>query len=344
MSVKEIRILSHEEVIDCGGTDMKLAVMEVRKVFRAFEAGDVLQPEKTTLKFTKFGEEDRMGLVNILPAYVNIDGEEIYSCKSLGAMPSNSSKGLPRASGVITLFDPVDKSPICLMDAQVISAMRTGAVSALAAEKLLPGVVDEVCLIGAGVNMRTQLLGIKQAKPRLKKAYVFSRGNSKNDFAEKMSERLQMEIIPIYDPEKAVRNSSFIITCLPNGVAPVVKSDWLSDTGLTLFNIGGHETEYQALGKMDRIIADLWAQARKRGTQPHALAVKNAVIEENRIEEIAKIFTGDLPGRKSDGENIFFSPTGLGMTDAVIAHKIHQRAAARGIGTKVKLWGDHRWI
>lgn len=341
---KDILLLSHENVLQCGGSDIYLAIEEIDKAFKAFVAGDVLQPDKTTLKFTKMGEENRMGLVNVLPAYVNFGETEIYSCKALGAMPSNVEKGIPRATGTITLFDPETKSPVCIMDAQVISAMRTGAVSALAAKKLIPQDLKEICMIGAGVNMRTQLLGLKAALPHLKTVYVHSRNSSKYQFAEVMSEKLSLEIIPIEEPENQIRNALMIVTCLPNGVPPVVKANWIKEKGMTIFNIGGHETEYQLLARMDRIIADLWQQAKKRGTQPHALAVHNGIVPESKIEEIAPILTDRIAGRTSVNENIFFSPTGLGFEDAVVAHRIYQNALQQKVGTKFTLWEDSHWI
>lgn len=228
---KEILLLSHENVLQCGGGDIYSAIEEIDKAFQAFIEGDVLQPDKTTLKFTKKGEENRMGLVNVLPAYVNFGETEIYSCKALGAMPSNVDKGIPRATGTITLFDPETKSPVCIMDAQVISAIRTGAVSALAAKKLVQQDLESLCMIGAGVNMRTQLLGIKAALPNLKKVFVHSRHDSKFHFAEVMSERLSLEVIPVQDPEKFIKDASMIVTCLPNGVPPVVKAEWIEKTG-----------------------------------------------------------------------------------------------------------------
>lgn len=341
---KEILLLSHENVLQCGGTDMYSAIEEIDKAFKAFVLGDVLQPDKTTLKFTKKGEENRMGLVNVLPAYVNFGNIEIYSCKALGAMPSNVEKGIPRATGTITLFDPETKTPICIMDAQVISAIRTGAVSALAAKKLIPAGTDSICMIGAGVNMRTQLMGIKAALPNLRKVYVYSRNGSKFQFAELMSEKLGLHIIPVESPEESIRNATVIVTCLPNGVPPVVKDEWITKKGVTIFNIGGHETEYQLLARMDRVIADLWQQAKKRGTQPHALAVKHGIITEDKIEEIAPIITGTTGGRSSDSESIFFSPTGLGFEDAVVAHRIYQTALEKGVGTKFAMWENSNWI
>ncbi len=341
---KEILLLSHEDVLQCGGSDIESAIVEIDRAFHAFMNGDVLQPDKTTLKFTKKGEENRMGLVNVLPAYVNFGDTEIYSCKALGAMPSNVSKGIPRATGTITLFDPDTKTPICIMDAQVISAIRTGAVSSLAAKKLIPSDVDSVCLIGAGVNMRTQLMGIKSALPGLKTAYVHSKNSSKHDFSEVMSKMLDMKIVPIESPEEKIRESSFIVTCLPNGVPPIVKENWVQKKGVTIFNIGGHETEYQLVGRMDRVIADLWQQAKKRGTQPHALAVANNVISEDKVEEIAPILTNKVIGRSSRDENIFFSPTGLGFEDAVVAHRVYLNAVKYKLGTNFTLWKNTKWI
>lgn len=285
-----------------------------------------------------------MGLINVLPAYVNFGEVEIYSCKALGAMPSNVAKGLPRATGTVTLFDPETKTPVCIMDAQVISAIRTGAVSALAAKKLIPEDAESICMIGAGVNMRTQLLGFKAALPKLKKIFVYSSKDTKYQFAKVMSERLGLDIVPIESPEEAIRNASVIVTCLPNGVPPVVKAEWVIQKGVTIFNIGGHETEYQLLGRMDRVIADLWQQAKKRGTQPHALAVKHGVIPEEKVEEIAPVITGSVKGRSSETENIFFSPTGLGFEDAVVAHRIYQTALQNGVGTKFTLWENSDWI
>jgi len=210
---KEILFLSMEQVVECGGGNVALAAKDIQRAFELFNQGEVLQPHKTTLKVTSKGAEQGSGLVNFLPAYVNLDGEEIYSVKALGAMPSNVEKGLPRATGLITLFDSITKSPICIMDAQVISATRTGAVSLLAARKFVRPDVQEIGLVGAGVNMRTQLLGIKEAIPGLKKVRVHSRGESKYRFAIEMSERTGLEIVPVDSAKDAVSGLDMIVTC-----------------------------------------------------------------------------------------------------------------------------------
>lgn len=341
---KEILFLSMEQVVECGGGDVSLAAKDIQRAFELFADGEVIQPHKTTLKVTKKGAEQGTGLVNFLPAYVNLDGEEIYSVKALGAMPSNVQNGLPRATGLITLFDSATKSPICVMDAQVISATRTGAVSLLAAKKFVRPDVEEIGMVGAGVNMRTQLLGIKEAIPGLKRVKVHSRGESKYSFAVEMSERTGLEIIPVATAQEAVAGMDMIVTCLPNVSQPVVMADFVKANGVTVFNIGCYECEDILLKRMDRVVADMWEQGKHRGAQTHAIAVKHGVISESMIEDLAPILNEKMPGRLTKEENIFFCPTGLGFEDAVVAWRVYNQAIKLGLGTKLDLWKTTKWI
>lgn len=341
---KDILFLSMEEVVECGGADVVKASSDIQRAFELFDKGEVLQPHKTTLKVTSKGAEHGSGLVNFLPAYVNFDGEEIYSVKSLGAMPSNVQMGLPRATGLITLFDAATKSPICIMDAQVISATRTGAVSLLAAKKFAKTDLTEIGLVGAGVNMRTQLLGIKEAIPGLKRVKINSRGDSKFKFALEMSERTGLEIIPVDTAEEAVKNMEMIITCLPNVTQPVVMSKYVIDKGVTVFNIGCYECEDTLLQRMDRVIADMWEQGKHRGAQTHAVAVKHGIIDEAIIEDLSPVLNNKKPGRINRDENIFFCPTGLGFEDAVVSWRVYNTAKAMKLGTNLNLWKNSKWI
>lgn len=341
---KDILFLSMEEVVECGGSNVAEAAKNIQRAFELFEKGDVLQPHKTTLKVTSKGAEQGTGLVNFLPAYVNLDGEEIYCVKALGAMPSNVERGLPRATGLITLFDSATKSPICIMDAQVISATRTGAVSLLAAKKFVRPDLEEIGMVGAGVNMRTQLLGIKEAIPGLKRVKINSRGESKYRFAIEMSERTGLEIIPVDSPKEAVANMEMIVTCLPNVTQPIVMADFVKSHGVTVFNIGCYECEDVLLKRMDRVVADMWEQGKHRGAQTHAVAVKHGVINESLIEDLSPILNNKRPGRLTREENIFFCPTGLGFEDAVVAWRVYNKAKEMKIGTNLNLWKSSKWI
>jgi ornithine cyclodeaminase len=341
---KEILFLSLEDVIKCGGSDIPLAADDILKGFHLLLEDKILQPFKTTLKAKGAGHEHKAGLVNFLPACISLGDEEIYGCKSLGAMPSNVNLGIPRATGLITLFDSETKSPVCVMDAQVISATRTGAVTMLAAKKLVGAGVEEAGLVGAGVNMRTQLLGLKAALPGLKRARVYSRHQAKYRFAAEMPQKSGVEIWAVETPREAVENARLIVTCLPNVSEPVVKAEWVMEKGVTMINIGCYESETILLKRMDRVIADMWEQGKHRGVQTHAIAVAQGVISESMLEDVGYILTGKKPGRQSESENIFFAPTGLGFEDVIVAWRVYNEALRQGTGTKLTLWKSSRWL
>jgi ornithine cyclodeaminase/alanine dehydrogenase-like protein (mu-crystallin family) len=88
----------------------------------------------------------------------------------------------------------------------------------------------------------------------------------------------------------------------------------------------------------------LWQQGKHRGVQTHAMAVKEGLILESKIEDLTPILLDKIHGRTTKEENIFFCPTGMGFTDAMVAWEIFNRAIELKIGTKLKLWKNHKWI
>jgi ornithine cyclodeaminase/alanine dehydrogenase-like protein (mu-crystallin family) len=340
--VPDVTYLTREDVVAAGGADMRSAIDDLVRGLHLYEAGLVMQPAKTSVRLSGRHSEAVAGLVNFLPAAVA--GEDpVFGCKAMGAMPANLERGLPRATGLITLFDATSKLPIAVMDAQVISAIRTGAVSALMGSKLAPPDTTSVGLIGAGVNMRTQLLGLKTALPGLRRVRVYSRGLSKHAFAAQMGERVGVEIVAVDTAQEAVRDQRLVVTCVANASRPVVRAAWLAPA-VTVFNIGCYEVEVAALARMDRIVADNWEHGKHRGVQTHAIAHQLGVIDDSRVEDMTPIANGRRPGRRNDQESIFFSPTGMGFEDVLLARRVLRTALARGLGQTLSLWSEPQWI
>lgn len=323
---------------------MAPAVEDVRRGFSLLSEGSVLQPHKVSVKPPNRGVETRSGLINTLPCYVEDDQETYFGFKILGAMPSNVKSGLPRATGLLLLYDGQSKTPQCIMDAQAISAVRTGAVSALAAEHLVEPDLEEVGLVGAGVNMRTQLLGLKHTLKHLKRARVYSRRGSRFTFARQMGRRLEMQIVPVDTPEDAVREQRLVVTCLANVTTPVVRHHWYKPDGLSVFNIGCFESDAELLPTMDRVLADIWEHSRHRGVQTIPQAVTRGLLDPEKIEDLGPVLTGNRPGRQSPQDRIFFAPVGLGFEDALVGWRVFQQARRQGVGTELTLWKSTRWI
>jgi len=84
-----------------------------------------------------------------------------------------SKYGLPRASALIIIVDPETLIPSCVMDGAIVSAMRTGAAAGVAAKYLANGDSKIFGLVGASVQGRTQLMGMKKAVPSLETCRVY---------------------------------------------------------------------------------------------------------------------------------------------------------------------------
>ena len=76
-----------------------------------------------------------------------------------------------------------------------------------------------------------------------------------------------------------------------------------------------------------------------RETPVIALMVAQGMIREQDVIELGGIVCGEIPGRETPDERIFFSPIGMGTEDVCVCHKVYRLAVEKGIGTKLGLFG-----
>ena len=98
MKPGEILFLTRDDVIALGGRDIAFTTNVIEAMFAAWAQGDVLQPAKTSLKFTDRAANELIGgVVNVLPAAIRVGNDATYGAKLLGAMPANVSQDVLRA-------------------------------------------------------------------------------------------------------------------------------------------------------------------------------------------------------------------------------------------------------
>ncbi len=98
--------------------------------FLRFHAGEWVMPAKVYLDSPPYGD------FRAMPAR----GDGLALLKWITSFPGNPAHGLPTVTGVICLSDASTGEPLMLLDARSVTALRTGAVAAVAARALaLPG-------------------------------------------------------------------------------------------------------------------------------------------------------------------------------------------------------------
>src|SRR3954465_15442472 len=97
--------------------------------------------------------EDRDAMLAVMPAYAPANGA--LATKLVSLFPHNAGTALPTHRAIIAAFDPEPGEPIALLDGTYITAMRTGAGSALSARLLAREDASVLAILGTGVQARS---------------------------------------------------------------------------------------------------------------------------------------------------------------------------------------------
>jgi ornithine cyclodeaminase len=260
--------------------------------------------------------------------------------KWIPSRPDNPLKsGLPRANALIIIVDPETLMPACIMDGTVVSAMRTGAASGVAAKYLTRRDATVMGLIGAGVQGITQTMALKQSVPglTLSKVHDIRREASERFVADTGKYGVEMDFTIVDSPEEAIVGAD-VITTATMARAPYVDGRWYDD-GMLHCEISFWDTPPSALKCVDFVVVDDWYQVKHHGVDVSWRAVRDGAIPETKIRgNLGQIITGDIAGRTTALEKLFFNPIGMGIRDLSEAHRVFQNARRLGIGWTLPLW------
>jgi N-[(2S)-2-amino-2-carboxyethyl]-L-glutamate dehydrogenase len=339
----EFLYLSQEDVIAAGGLDMAGTMQAVEAAFRLHGQGQTILPPKPVLRWGGPETEETTGRIMAMPAYLGGD-LRIPGIKWIPSAPQNPAKyHLPRANAIIVLNDPDTLMPLAIMDGTIISAMRTGAATGVAAKYLARPEARRIGLVGAGVQGRTQLMALKVALPKAEVVWVFDLDAAKTEsFARQMSQELNLDVRAVPSAEIACKGADVFVTATMSTFA-YVKADWYAP-GALHSEISFWDTPPEVLGHLDRIVADDYYQVEHHGVDVCYRAVRDGFITRDRVTDLGDIVAGKVPGRQAETEKILFNPIGMGINDVAEAYRVYRQASAQGIGKRLNLWDSPHWI
>jgi alanine dehydrogenase len=245
--------------------------------------------------------------------------------------------------GLVFLFDMDTCELLSIMDDHVLSVIRVGATSGVAAKHLARKNAKVLGLLGAGEQARTQVTAHAAVRPLLKiKVHSPTKANRER-FAKEMSEETGIEIVPVATPEEAIRGSD-IVTAATNTVDPVIQGKWL-DEGMHINSIVGgdrflprRELDDNAITRSDLIIVGYKQQIFLDKQAEFHDRLARGIVKAEDLHELGELLTGKCRSRKNDQEITFFkNNTGMGIQFAAAARKMYEKAKVKGIGTELPL-------
>lgn len=371
--------LNEEDMIRAGVLDAAKCIETMRDTMALFGKKDFLLggpkadehglqmnfPQKSDIEgFPLDDGPDRRFMA--MPAYLggrfHIAGQKYY-----GSNSHNSEKGLPRSILMVTLSDVETGAPKAIMSANLLSAMRTGAMPAMAATYLADRDSEVLSLLGPGVINKCALMCYMEVLPNIRKIKI--RGSSINSktalsmksFIEEKYPRVN-EIQICGSLEEACRDADVVSEAMS-----VTKDNmeefhmgWFKK-GATVFSMGSFlYRNYEEFLKTTMVV-DNYGMYQKylsnfkaRGEYDELGNKREWVImgihfvhlvdsgqtpRENVIN-LSDMVNGTVKGRTDKDEIVMCSIGGMPLEDLSWGYDCYQRALEMGIGQSLNLWHE----
>jgi ornithine cyclodeaminase/alanine dehydrogenase-like protein (mu-crystallin family) len=257
-------------------------------------------PPKVYLESPPFGD------FRAMPAL----GDGMALLKWVTSFPGNPERGLPTVTGVICLSDAESGETLMLLDGRSVTALRTGAVAAVATTALAREDARTVGIVGCGLH------GTWTA--RCLAAAGYGPGvchDPRVALAERLAEELGWRAGTLSD---AV--ASDVVCCVTPGNEVVIDAGSLH-AGLHLNMLGadGPGKAEASVGAVASCVlfCDEWEQASHGGELTGA--VEAGLVARQQVTELGAVLAGDAPGRPGPDAVTLFDSTGLAVQDLAVA-------------------------
>ena len=269
--------------------------------------------------------------IHAMPAY--LQGMRAAGLKWVSGFPGNQARGLPYIAGLFVLNDVETGFPLAVMDCTWITGQRTGAATALSARYLARPESSTAAILACGVQGRTNLEALATQFP-LRRVYAYdTRPQVRDRYVREMSERLEIEVVAVDEPEQGVREADLVVTSGPilKHPSPAIREGWLREGAFaSAVDFDSYWTG-EALAQMDRVATDDHVQFRyyrelgyfRETPEPYA--------------DLGELVTAARPGRQSPAERTIAINLGLALEDMAVAPEVLRRATEAGLGTWLPL-------
>jgi alanine dehydrogenase len=290
--------------------------------FRAYSSGHASVPPRTAARAPD-------GLLGAMPGWVSGGG---LALKAVSVFPGNAAHGIPSHQGVITLFDERTGALLAVMDAEHITAMRTGGGAAVSVRALARPEVHVLTILGAGVQGRAHLATVP-----LVRDFTEIRIASRDPARARALAAVDPRCVVVEGFEAAVRGAD-VVCCCTDSREPILRSVWIAP-GTHVTSVGGTfgpELDTTTVER-SRVFVE-WRGA--VSNPPPAGAHELQGRDPASVDELGDVLAGDRPGRQSTDEVTLYKSTGSAFQDVVTARMTYDAAVAAGVGMELDLSGE----
>jgi len=300
--------------------EMEEVINTVENAFKEYAEEKVILPPRSTIMIPKYN-----GSISFMPSY--LQKSEAQATKIISIYPDNPEKGFPTTLAWIIVNDPETGRIIAFMDATYLTAMRTGAITGVAARYLAPEDAKVAAIFGAGVQGRTQVWATCTVRP-IEKVFVYDLNpRAMKSFAEDMSAKLQVEVIPTKSGEEACKEADVVLTATTSS-KPVLNYAWLKEkvhvSAIGAFYPDWRELDTATVAASKLVIDDYEGIILEAGDILIPIKEK-AITEEHIYAELKELVSGKKKGRIPEDTVTVFKSVGIAIQDSSVANLVLEK-------------------
>jgi alanine dehydrogenase len=284
--------------------------------------------------------EERDGLLAAMPGYT--PSAAALASKLVTLFPHNAGTGLPTHQAVIAVFDPDNGRPAALMDGTAITAIRTGAGSALATRLLAREDAKTLAILGTGVQARSHAHTVTRVRA-FEEMRVAGRDRAKADtLAKELADELDLPVRAAASWQEACDGAD-VVCATAHTLEPVIRREWLTP-GVHVTSVGynpkGREVDDATVAEALLVVESRAAALAPfpSGSNDLLQPIAQGLITADHVHaEIGELVDGSKPGRASSQQITLYKSVGVAVQDGAAAALVLRAAREHGAGREVEL-------
>ncbi len=279
------------------------------------------------------------GVLILMPAAMDAagGGDGALGTKLVTYYAGNRARGHATIHASYVLMERASGKPVALLEGTYLTALRTGAASALAARYLARPDARRVACFGAGVQAEFQLRCLAAVRP-VQGVAVIGRDRARAQaFAGRMTALLGVPVAVADDPREAVKRAD-IVTCATTSTTPVVHGVDLAPgahvDAVGAFSPKTREVDSETVRRA-RIVVDSYAGALEDAGDLLIPLAEGLIDRSHIVAELSELVGDPGRGRTTEDQVTLFKSVGFALEDLATARLAYTRAIAHGIGTEL---------
>ena len=326
-----LRFLSGPDIEALGLSNAEI-VAAVEDAVRAHGDGRVVLEPRVHLVPDNGGA----GHFNVLRGHLSAPG--VSGVKVVGDFVSNYAAGLPSELGLLTLYDPGTGVPLSVMDATMITACRTGAMTAVGARYLARPDSRVLGHVGARGTAFWNVVLLDEMFDLDEIRVTSRRPESREAFARQLAGVSRARIRVAATAEEAFDGADILVEASRlTEPEPLLRTAAVKPGAFVVPYGTVSAVQLDLLDVMDKVVVDDWREA-----QSGRFGALRRHVDSGRLSaaslhaELGQIVTGQRPGRERSDERILLWHRGLAILDVAVGLAILRRAEQQGAGTMLR--------